>query len=164
MLIFFRIETITAFPTALESVLVTESDTKYIYSSGANFVEPLIIIPGAPSSATDWEGLRGFVAFKMPNCKMGGNKNSHWTNDHSDSQWRSTVNRLELFCRNCSYLKRFNCVRTVYIKMHCIGIVFGDSCTYLQNLVGWVWYHCICCYTGSCVRLNCILNKEENLL
>ena len=53
MLIFFRIETITAFPTALESVLVTESDTKYIYSSGANFVEPLIIIPGAPSSATD---------------------------------------------------------------------------------------------------------------
>ena len=60
--------------------------------------------------------------------------------DRSDSHWRSAINRMELFCRNCSYRYRFNCISTVYMEMNFIGIVFGDRCTYLQNLVRWGVY------------------------
>jgi len=48
-----------------------------------------MIVLGAPSNVTGWEGLWEFIAFKMSNCEMGGNKKSHWTIDHNDSRWRS---------------------------------------------------------------------------
>jgi len=47
------------------------------------------------------------------------------------------MNRMQLFCRNCSYVYRFNCISTVYMEVNCIGIVFGNRGTYLQHLVGW---------------------------
>jgi len=62
---------------------------------------------------------------------------SHCAIDHSDSRWRSAINRMELFCRNCSYRYRFNCIITVYMGMNCAGIVFGNRCTYLQSFVSW---------------------------
>jgi len=61
----------------------------------------------------------------------------HCTTDHIDSHCRIAINRMELFCRNCSYLYRFNCISIVYMEMNCVGIVFGNKCTYLQSLVGW---------------------------
>jgi len=44
---------------------------------------------------------------------------------------------MELFCRNCGYRYRFNCISTASKEINCIGIVFCKRCTYLQNLVGW---------------------------
>jgi hypothetical protein len=48
----------------------------------------------------------------------------------------ATINRLELFCRTCSYLYRFNCIGTLYMEMNFIGIVLVTDDTYLQTLVG----------------------------
>jgi hypothetical protein len=45
---------------------------KIYLSRGANIVEPpLITVLGVPSNATDLEGLRGFMAFKMSNWENG---------------------------------------------------------------------------------------------
>ena len=51
------------------------------------------------------------MALKMSNWEMGGNSKSSL----------------------CS----FNYTSTVYMEMNCAGTVFGNRCTYLQNLVGW---------------------------
>jgi len=78
---------------------------------------------------------------------------SHWS--------RRTIKRLEQFCRNCSYLYRFNCITTVYIDMNCIGIVFGNRFKCLQTLVGWVIYSISFVITVKFVRLICNLNKLQ---
>ena len=83
------------------------------------------------------ERVWGVIAFKMSNCEMAKSRKSHCTIDHSDSHWRSAINRIELFCRNCSYRYRFNCISTVYMGMNCTGIVFGNRYTYLQSFVYW---------------------------
>ena len=41
--------------------------------------------------------------------KWGATAESHCTTARSKSHWRSAINGLELVCRNCSYLYRFNC-------------------------------------------------------
>jgi hypothetical protein len=88
-------------------------------SSCANIVEQaVIIVPGAPSIVTDWENLRGFVAFKTSNTEMGGTAKNHLSIDHIGSHRRNTINRLEIFYRNCSYLDRFKNISTIYIEMN----------------------------------------------
>ena len=85
---------------------------------------------------------------------------NHCTIDHSDSHWRSTVKRMELFCTNCSYLCRFNCTSTVYMEMNCAGTVFGNRCAYLQDLVGWGFWIVFCTVIRvKSVRLKCNSNK-----
>ena len=63
MLIFFK----TAQKPFSHYVAKCSSDRlryKIYLRSGGNFVErPLIIVPGVPASATDWEGLRGHCSF-----------------------------------------------------------------------------------------------------
>ena len=80
--------------------------------------------------------LRGVYGFQKSNCVMGGKSKTSLCNRPFNSQCRSTVKGMQLFCTNRSYLYRFNCISTVYMEMNCIGIVY--RCTCLHNLVRWV--------------------------
>ena len=157
-----RIGTITAFPHCVGKWSCDRLRHKIYLSRGANFVEqPLIIVQGVPSSATDWEGLRGFIALKMLTVKWKATANSHWTTDYSDSHWRITINRLELFCRTWSYLHRFNCISTVYKEMNYTGIVFGNW-WYIFTEFGRLGFYIISfLITVKFVRLVCNLNKLQ---
>ena len=57
-------------------------NTKYVVE------QPLIILPGALSSAKDWEVTRGFVVLEMSDWEMGRSCKNNRTVYHSDNHYK----------------------------------------------------------------------------
>ena len=74
MSVFFQNWQYNRFFHLLWNMSLWRAKIKNIYKQRFELLEQLfIIIPGSPSIATAWVGLRGFMAFKISNCEMRGN-------------------------------------------------------------------------------------------